>query len=580
MIVLHLLCRVFRVVYHIRMSVQSAAMVLLATVFIAGAARGPDRQDAWSERSTLAYQTTQPARKPNPASVSGTVTSDGAALSRARVILRSAALPQQRITMSDGEGAFTIGNLPPGDYDVVVIRSGYALSASSVTLRLGDGEDRRGFNIALQRAGTIPGRITDEDGTPMANAEVEALSLRVSDPRQTPLAVASSRTDDRGEFRLTGLPAGQYFIVARDPAFNNVGDESGALRYAPTYYPGALAVAEAQPVSVTAGRDSSRVEFRLQIVRPVRVSGIIGTADRQLLTGAVILIPRDSTSATPVPPEDVEIQPDGRFVFRNVAPGRYQIRARAVVDPKQALLFGRFAVSVHDRDVNIATIHLVPGAILSGRVEWVAKNGTAVPPAKGLRVRAPFADGTSFGDTVTGEITPDGSFRIDGAMPGRHYLTIEGLPEAWAITSITVRGRDVLFEPADVHEAQQVRDIRIVVSDAPTVLEGTVRDSSGRPSSDALVVAMPPSLRAWSPADPRLRTTRTDDAGRYRVRGLPAGTYQLSAISALDELAAMRREWVERLQSAATRLALAANETRTLDLVARHASAFTRPVSR
>ena len=259
---------------------------------------------------------------------------------------------------------------------------------------------------------------------------------------------------------------------------------------------------------MTAGRDSSRVEFRLQIVRPVRVSGIIGTADRQLLTGAVILIPRDSASATPVPPEDVEIQPDGRFVFRNVAAGQISDprpgSRRSEASPVVRQFRGRRS---DDRDVNMATIHLVPGAILSGRVEWIAKNGTAVPPAKGLRVRAPFADGTSFGDTVTGEITPDGGFRIDGAMPGRHYLTIEGLPEAWAITSITVRGRDVLFEPADVHEAQQLRDIRIVVSDAPTVLEGTVRDSSGRPSADALVVAMPPSLRAWSPADPRLRTT-------------------------------------------------------------------------
>ena len=565
------------------MCAQTAAMAFLATVFIAGAAGAPDKRDARTKRSTFEFQTAQPARKPNAAGISGIVTSDsdGAPLSRARVIVRSAALAQPRIAISDGRGAFAIGNLAAGDYEVVVIRSGYALPASALALRLGDGEDRRGFNIALQRAGTIPGKIMDEDGTPMANAEIEALSLRVSDPRQTPLAVASSRTDDRGEFRLTGLPAGQYFMVARDPAFNNVGDESGALRYAPTYYPGALALAEAQPVSVTAGRESSRVEFRLQLVRPVRVSGIIGTPDRRrLLTGAVILMPRDSINATPVRPEDVEIQPDGRFVFRNVAPGRYQIRARAVIDPKQAVLFGSFAVSVDDRDVNIATIHLVPGAILSGRVEWISTNGIPAPTGKGLRVRAPFADGTSFGDTVTGEINPDGSFRIDGAMPGRHYLTIEGLPEAWAITSIAVRGRDVLYEPADVHEAQQVRDIQIMVSDAPTVLEGTVRDSSGRPSPDTLVVAMPPSARTWSPADPRLRTTRTDDAGRYRVRGLPAGTYQLSAVAALDELAAMRREWMERLESNATRLALAANEIRTLDLVARHASALTRPVSR
>ena len=62
--------------------------------------------------------------------------------------------------------------------------------------------------------------------------------------------------------------------------------------------------------------------------------------------------------------------------------------------------------------------------------------------------------------------------------------------------------------------------------------------------------------------------------------GYPPARINCRQSRALDELAAMRREWVERLQSAATRLALAANETRTLDLVARHASALTRPVSR
>ena len=567
------------------MCVQPAAVALVAAVFVAGFSHRPTLHEM-ARASAGGSPQSAAASKSTQASVSGTVTSaaDGAALARARVMVRSAAVALPRITISDARGGYTIGGLPPGDYEVVVLRSGYALPGSSmpgVALRLGDGENRRGFNIALQRAATIPGKVMDEDGTPLVGAEVEALSLRVADTRQAPLTVASAKTDDRGEFRLTGLATGQYFILARDPAFTHVGDESGALRYPPTYYPAAATLTEAEPVTATAGRDSARVEFRLRIMRSAGVSGIIGTPDRRpLLTGAVILIPRDSVSAVSVLPEDVEIQPDGRFAFRNVAPGKYQIRARAIVDPKRAALFGSFALSVDERDVNTVRVALVPGATLQGRVEWISSRGTAEPPLKSLRVRAPLADGTSFGDTVTGEISPDGNFRIDGAMPGRHYFFIEGLAAPWAISSVMLRGHDVLSEPADVHEAQQLRDIRIVVSDTPTVVEGTVRDGSGQPLADALVVATPPATRVWSPANPRLRTTRTDDAGRYQVRGLPSGTYDLSAVGALDELTLIRREWFERLRAVATPLTLAAHEMRTLNLVARHASALTRPASR
>ena len=117
-----------------------------------------------------------------------------------------------------------------------MIRSGYALSADrqriavdSVTARR-----RRGFNSPCSAPAPFPEGLRTKTARHSADAEVEALSLRVVG--SAPNAAGGrgvDATDDRGEFRLTGLPAGQYFIVARDPAFNNVGDESGALRYAP-----------------------------------------------------------------------------------------------------------------------------------------------------------------------------------------------------------------------------------------------------------------------------------------------------------------------------------------------------------
>jgi len=107
-----------------------------------------------------------------------------------------------------------------------------------------------------------------------------------------------------------------------------------------------------------------------------------------------------------------------------------------------------------------------------------------------------------------------------------------------------------------------------------------VRDASGRPVGDMLVVTSAPPPALPSPANPRFRATRTDKDGRYRLAGLPAGDYRIAAVSGLDELLAHRREWLGRLSASGTAVSLAGEGTRTLDLTALQADALAPPVTR
>jgi Carboxypeptidase regulatory-like domain len=569
------------------MSVNAAAGLLLASVLFTSIALEPfgSEQSSATERPTAQLQ---PRRAAGAASVAGTVVNDeGGPLSRARVTLRSALLPEPRVLVTDGMARFSFDRLPAGDYELSFIRTGYALShasggpARAVAVRLREGETRTGLSIALRRAAIIPGRLLDEDGTPLAGAEIEALSLRTADGRQSTSVVAAARSDDRGEFRLTGLPAGQYVVLARDPAFNVVGDETGALRYAPTYYPGAALATDAQPVTVTEGRESSQLEFRLRLAHPARLAGTMLPKDRRpLLSGAVILLPRDATLATALPSEDVEILPDGRFTFRNVAPGRYQIRARAEIGAKEPMLFGTYAVVVDLHDVVNIAMPLAPGASLHGTLEWDPTSAAPPRNPSGLRVRAPFADGSSFGDSLTGEVTAPGSFAIRGGMPGAHYIAVEGLRQPWAVIAVHLRGRNVIDQPTELIEGETLRDVRIVVSASTGEVSGSVRDKSGQPAEDALVMTLPPSTHLSSPASPRFRTTRTDKDGKYRVGGLPAGDYRVAAVSGIDELVAQRREWLDRVGTAATPFNVVGKDVRTLDLTAIDAATMVSTVTR
>jgi hypothetical protein len=527
---------------------------------------------------------------PAAATLAGTVVAaaDGKGLGRARVMLSSPLLTQARVTVSDDEGRFSFADVPAGAYELLVMRTGYALAANGGTrgwpVRVTAGQPRIGVIVPMQPESVIPGRLYDEDASPLAGAEVEAVSLRASDGRPTMAPAATTHTDDRGEFRLTGLSAGQYFIAARDKAFTNVADAGGTLRYPATYFPGGISAAGAQPVSVGTGQIAPRVEFRISLVKPARITGLLRPPDRKpLLSGAAILLPRDGSPLEALPPEDIELTPDGRFVFRNVPPGNYQLRARGSVDARQVPLFGSFAVTVlPGRDVDGITVPLTPGAVIRGRLEWSGRSATLEksPPVAGLRVRAPFADGTSFGDTLSGTVAPDGSFNLRGVMSGPHFLTVEGLPAPWSIIGVRVHGRDMLLQPLNVHESEQLHNVRIVLSDEVIELSGLVRARNGQALPDALVLAAPTAVQAWSSVDPRFRTIRTDGEGRYRLHGLPPGSYGIVALSGSDELAIRRPEWLARAIARASPVTLAGTEKRALDLTAVAADALMPSVTR
>jgi hypothetical protein len=542
------------------MFLRVAAVALGALAFSAAGSGG-----------TAAFTATAAGTRPQAGSgsIAGTVTheSDNAPLPRTRVIARSPALPHPRVALVDTKGTFLIDSLPPGDYELRAVRTGYVTPHAAngpdggPAVRLGAGETRTGVAIRLQRAATIPGRLLDEDGTPLARATIEALSLR-TDHGQPPRPTASVTTDDRGEFRLSGLPAGQYFVAARDPAFADVGDASGVVRYAPTYHPGVLALAEAQPIAVGPGEEAARVEFRLRLVRPSRVAGRITTPDGKPLASGTVLLSSKNGVATPLSAGDIDLRPDGRFVLRNLPPGVHQLRVRAEIGAGQPMWFGTFSVTAQGYDIDQIPVVLEPGTTIRGRVEFPVKS----PPARTLRVRAPLADGTSFADALTGTVERNSTFHINGVMPGPHYFAVEGLPEGWAISDIFLHGRSVIDREIDVAAGESIDDLRIIVSPAAATLHGTVRDERGQPAVDALVVTTPSLPSRPSTASPRFRTTRTDGEGRYRLAGLASGAYRVTAVRGIDELLVRRPEWLARVAANSSPIDVGDARSHTLDL--------------
>src|SRR6266566_395236 len=118
----------------------------------------------------------------------------------------------------------------------------------------------------MTAAAVITGRVNNEDGEPMIRVQVVALrrpteeeteeDIPFASRKQTLIPVASSQTDDRGQYRIFGVKPGEYYIRATDSfePDNNVPfvDEDYWVRqylgseYAPVYYPGVVQVGQAQ----------------------------------------------------------------------------------------------------------------------------------------------------------------------------------------------------------------------------------------------------------------------------------------------------------------------------------------------
>jgi hypothetical protein len=499
------------------------------------------------------------------------LSTDGAPLARARITLVSSALSDARVAVSRADGGYAFSRLPAGSYTVTATHSGFASAAYSehssgrgTAIALADGQALSGIDVLLPPAGVIVGRILDEDEKPFAGATIDALVPRTEAGQPTLATVSTTESDDRGEFRLTGLPAGQYYLSAFDPAFAHVGDETGRLRYGATYFPGVASVDEATRVAVVPGVEPAALSFALKLLRPARISGRLNTPERKpLLSAAVVMTHTDV--AMSMPAEQASILPDGTFTFRNVPPGRYEIRARGETAPGGTAHFASFRLLVEGRDISDITMELLPGATISGQLSFEAANGKH-PAFAGLRVRAPLVDGRSFADALTGEVVSDGTYAIRGVMPGSHLVTVEGLQYPWVVKSVTSRGQDVTDGGLEADARQRFENVRIVVTDAATDVSGLVRDDRGKPVAAAMVLVIPLAQQFWQRSSRRFGLLHTDAEGRFRIRGLPEGEYRAVASLDVDESDAFRVPVLDRLSEAGMPLSLKPLEQRVLNL--------------
>ena len=538
-----------------------------------------------------------------------TTAESGAPVRRAQVRISGTDI-QPKTAMTDAQGRFEFGDLPAGRFNLTSTKAGYVTVQYGQTrpfesgraIELAEKQTLDKADISMPRGSVITGRIVDEFGEPVADAMVMAMrQMWAGGRRRLTPSGRTAQTNDLGQFRLYGLPPGDYYVSATLRNMDVMAmDMMGAMSpggtppgptasspssgYAPTYFPGTVSVSDAQRITVAVGEEAQGTDFALSAVRMARISGLVINSEGRPVEGALV---------TPASARGLEGGPlfgggartnrEGAFTLSSLAPGDYILQVRSVTvmtsndgggaaftvttrvgPPGGNSEFGMLPLAVSGEDVANVVITTTKGATATGRVTFEGGQ----PPATTVRV-APVAAELETGMLGGGpgvQLKTDGAFELKGLV-GLRLLRVMGLPPSWSVKSVQVNGTDVTDSGIDFKGTDTVSGIDIIVTSKSTQISGIVTQSDGTPIKDYTLVVFSDDPQKWTaPATRWVSGTRPDQTGRYQIRSMPPGSYYAIAVDYIPQGEWSDPDLLDRLKAKATRFTLAEGESKTLDL--------------
>jgi hypothetical protein len=280
-----------------------------------------------------------------------TAADTGGVVRRAQVRITSPDIGA-KTAFTDGQGRYEFKDLPAGRFNVSVSKSGFVTIQYGQTrpfesgrpIELAEAQVMEKADFAMPRGGAVHGRILDEFGEPVADASVSAMRMQYGGGRRRLMPTGrNSVTNDLGQFRIFGLPPGEYYVSATVRSMEtmvmdmlggaNVGGPTGSNTssgYAATYYPGTPNPAEAQRLTLAVGQELT-VELQMATVRLSRISGTALASDGKPMSGAmVMLLPSMKEAVALMPGGTSRTDADGNFTLNGVVPGEYSLQVQSM----------------------------------------------------------------------------------------------------------------------------------------------------------------------------------------------------------------------------------------------------------
>lgn len=489
----------------------------------------------------------QPPQKPATGVITGRITLGDTGLPNVPVLLFSTDRMQRTRgsvarAVTDYEGNYKLTNVAAGSYTVTPNAAAFIGPSEGMfgemgrTINIADGETVEDINFSLKRGGVITGRVVDADGNPVV-AERIHLNVANKDPRQQRQFSFNANpqmyeTDDRGVYRLFGLPAGRYTVSVGEAG------QEGEVRfgfgkrtyYARTYHPGVTDASKAAVLEVTEGSEITNADITLgRMGQAFSASGRVvdengkPVANARIGNGSLLKDRKMMGSMGYGALSDGQ----GQFRLEGLPPGRYAVfvwnegKSESYTDP--------ITFEITEGDVSGLELKFRRGASISGVavIEGTADKAVFDTLSQLSIWATPAAEDRLFVPTFAPiKIAPDGSFRIIGVQPGKMRIHLANYPPPKGFMPPRIERDGVVVQEIEVTRGAEITGVRIVFQYGTGRVRGLVKVENGTlpAGSRVMVTARRLNDNAGNPPP----GVRVDSRGRFALEGLPTGEYELN----------------------------------------------------
>ena len=472
-------------------------------------------------------------------SISGRVTVSGQAFTGAAIILEpydspGAKTPLPRAITND-QGEYKLAGVPEGRYTVKPVapalviargpdsdKAGTGISSGlgfyGFIVSVAKGDTVAGIDFALEPGGVITGRVTDDSTRPVVAVSVDC--ERVNEQGQL-IGASSSRfqTDDRGIYRIYGLPTGKYLVSVSDFG-----------RFPPRhdrriFYPDAIDRKRATVVEVTAGKESTDIDVRLghtQLTYSITGS-VVGQDTGKPVAGVSVGFIGWNDGRNGYITTDL----NGKFKIEECVNGGYELKIGTTGATTQGYYSEPLVIQVSDADVTDVEVNAVRGAIVSGRVIISGAEASVVAGAfsQAAVIATNLQPGLRGSQISVGatRIEPDGRFEFTGLRPAKIALSVS-FPQGFTLLRIERDGL-VLRDGLAVSAGERIAGLRLVVGYGTGSINGQIKVEGG----------VLPTRMQWLlnvrrvDGDGEVLYQMIDARGHFWVRNLVPGLYEITA---------------------------------------------------
>ncbi|MCU0864952.1 MAG: carboxypeptidase-like regulatory domain-containing protein [Planctomycetes bacterium] len=421
--------------------------------------------------------------------------------------------------IQSADGTFELRGIPPGRIRVRVRAEGHLEpAAQEIDLQPAQQSDVLVFAVSVGLP--VRGRVVDENGKPVSDAQVTAYKQREGggggrgplnvqiDPEDfdfLALSSASGRrsvvSDSKGAFELTGLEAGKYRFTARHPD---------------------LAKSSAKDVVLQPEQPTAEVEIVLDAGGGVDGT-VTGLGMRPLANALMVAF---SIQAGTMRSGSTDAQ--GYYRIDGLPPGQYvvfksRLDERADNIPLELMSNMRLN-TVTVKQGKLARLDVHDEGEDGVRVFGIVREAGAPVPRALVTLLGSDRDGLLGMGVRANAAGMDGRYELVGIKPGSYVMQVTRFQGAPVQTTFEVEvpdgSREMLF------------DIMLPTS----TVRGRVLDSRGNPAK-GVPVSLGSEQGALSGAEGLigliaqngLAQARTDDDGNFTLRSVAAGTYRLTA---------------------------------------------------